>query len=108
MRTDIDIYGRVDKGSSSIVSSTNLNGSNHRFVDDFSALPKNIKNDLTKVFRNENRRVGYLVQRATFTPNANPFKQPSKKTKAARSGSAASGASASGTGKSKPAKGGRF
>ena len=39
LRTDIDIYGRVDKGSSAIVSVTNLKGNNHRFVEDFSALP---------------------------------------------------------------------
>lgn len=104
LRTDIDIYGRVDKGSSAIVSVTNLKGNNHRFVEDFSALPKNIKNDLTNVFRNHKGRTGYLVRRDTFTQNLNPIGSSAKKAGKTRSATSAKSKSA----KTKPGKGGRF
>ena len=62
LRTDIEIYGRVDKGTSAFVSSTNLSGKNHRFVEDTCKLPKKVKNSILRVLKNENRRVAYLIR----------------------------------------------
>lgn len=62
LRRDIDIYGRVDRGTSAFVTSTNLSGGNHRIVDDTCHLTKAVKNDLVKVLKTDNRRVAYLVR----------------------------------------------
>lgn len=62
LRTDIEIYGRVDKGTSAFVTSTNLSGSNHRIVEDTCKLPKKVKNSILKILKNENKRVAYLIR----------------------------------------------
>lgn len=62
LRTDIEIYGRVDKGTSAFVTSTNLSGGNHKIVEDACKLPKKVKNDLVKVLKNKNKRVAYLIR----------------------------------------------
>ena len=46
LRRDIDIYGRVDKGTSAFITSTNLSGGNH----------------LVRVLKTDNRRVAYLIR----------------------------------------------
>ncbi len=62
LRTDINIYGRVDKGSSAFITSTNLSGGNHKVVDDTCKLPKRIKNDLVNMLKNKNKNVAYLIR----------------------------------------------
>lgn len=62
-RKDIEIFGRVDKDCSSFVSNTNLKGKNFKFVEDFSNLSKKTKNEIVKKFKNENRKVVYLVRK---------------------------------------------
>lgn len=61
LRKDLDIYGRIDKGTSSLVTSTNLSGRNHRYVDDSCNLPKKVKHDVVKFLKNDNKKVVYLV-----------------------------------------------
>lgn len=63
LRRDIEIYGRVDKGSSVFVSSTNLKGGNHKFVDDTSRLPKKVKSGVIDILKNSNRSVAYLIKK---------------------------------------------
>ena len=58
-------YGRIDKGTSAFISSTNSIGENHRFVDDTSMLPINLKNQIVDCFKNKNKRVVYLVHDTT-------------------------------------------
>ena len=53
LRHDIDIYGRVDKGTSAFIISTNLSGGNHKIVDDTCNLTKSVKNDLVKVLKSD-------------------------------------------------------
>ena len=65
LRNDIDIHGRVDKGTSAFVSSTNLKGENHKLIDDTSNLPKKVKNDIVKLLKNDNRKVAYLIKKKT-------------------------------------------
>ena len=55
-------FGRVDKGTSAFVTSTNLTGEKHKFVEDTSKLPKNLKNQIVDSFNNKNKRVVYLVK----------------------------------------------
>lgn len=62
LRKDIDIYGRVDKGTSAFVTSTNLSGGNHRVVENTCELPKGIKNDIVSLLKNKNKKVAYLVR----------------------------------------------
>lgn len=63
LRKDIEIFGRVDKGTSAFVTSTNLTGKNHRIVEDTNALPKRVKNGVVSVLKNDNRSVAYLVKK---------------------------------------------
>ena len=63
LRKDIEIYGKVEKGFSSYVSSTNLKGKNNKFVEDFASLNKKTKNQIVKYFNNENRKVVYLIKK---------------------------------------------
>lgn len=58
LSTKYDYFGRVDKGTSAFVTSTNLIGENHKIVIDTYKLPKNIKNDIVKLLKNQNRSVG--------------------------------------------------
>lgn len=62
-RKDIEIFGRIDKGTSAMISSTNQIGENHRFIEDTSNLPKNLKDKIVKVFKNDNRKVVYLIKK---------------------------------------------
>jgi hypothetical protein len=62
LRRDLDIYGRVDKGTSSFVTTTNLSGKNHKIVDDTCKLPKKVKNDIVNILKNDNRKVAYLIR----------------------------------------------
>lgn len=55
-------FGRIDKGTSAFVTSTNLTGENHKFVEDTAKLPKNLKNQIVDSFNNKNKRVVYLVK----------------------------------------------
>ena len=57
-----NFFGRIDKGTSAFVTSTNLIGENHKFVEDTSKLPKNLKNQIIDNFNNKNKRVVYLVR----------------------------------------------
>lgn len=62
LRRDIDIYGRVDKGTSAFVTSTNLSGGNHKIVEDTCKLPKKVKNGIVNLLKNKNRKVAYLIK----------------------------------------------
>lgn len=62
LRQDIAIYGRVDKGTSAFITSTNLSGGNHKIVDDTCNLPKKAKNELVKALKNDKRKVAYLIR----------------------------------------------
>ena len=62
LRKDLDIYGRVDKGTSAFVTSTNLSGGNHKIVEDTSRLPKKVKNEIVNILKNDNKKVVYLVK----------------------------------------------
>ena len=58
-----DFYGRIDKGTSAFVTSSNSVGENHKFVEDTAKLPKNLKNQIVDNFHNKNKRVVYLVRK---------------------------------------------
>ena len=55
LRQDIDIYGRVDRGTSAFVTSTNLSGGNHRIVEDTNKLSKKTKNEIVRQLKTNNR-----------------------------------------------------
>ena len=57
-----EFFGRIDKGTSAFVTSTNSTGENHKFVEDTTKLPKNLKNQIVDSFNNKNKRVVYLVK----------------------------------------------
>ncbi len=57
-----DFFGRVDKGTSAFVTSTNLIGENYKFIEDTGKLPKKLKNEIVDNFNNKNKRVVYLVK----------------------------------------------
>ena len=58
-----DYYGRIDKGTSAMITSTNTIGENHKFVEDSYKLPKNLKNKIVDMMNNKNKRVVYLVKK---------------------------------------------
>ena len=62
LRKDLNFFGRVEKGSSAFVSNPNLKGTNDRYVDDFSSLNKKTKSEIVKKFKNEKRKVVYLIK----------------------------------------------
>lgn len=62
LRQDIDIYGRVDRGTSAFVTSTNLSGGNHRIVEDTNKLSKKTKNEIVRQLKTNNRKVVYLIR----------------------------------------------
>ncbi len=62
LRKDIDIYGRVDKGTSAFVTSTNLSGGNHKIIDDTVNLPKKTKNEIVDFIKNKGKTVVYLIK----------------------------------------------
>lgn len=57
-----DIYGKIDKGTSAFVTTTNTKGKNNRFVEDTYRLPKKVKNEIVKHLYNNNK-VAYLVKK---------------------------------------------
>ncbi len=62
LRKDIEIYGRIDKGSSSLITKTNLKGTNHKFVEDTASLSKRTKQKVVDMLKNQNKKVVYLVK----------------------------------------------
>lgn len=62
LRKDVDIYGKVSKGFSVAVVTTNMNGENHKFVEDFVTLPKKTKQAVSDMFMNKGKKVAYLVR----------------------------------------------
>ncbi|WP_251548324.1 hypothetical protein [Pumilibacter intestinalis] len=62
LRKDIEIFGRVDKGTSAFVTTTNLSGGNHKVIEDTCRLPKRVKNDIVKLLKSNNRKVAYLIR----------------------------------------------
>lgn len=58
-----DYYGRIDKGSSAFITTTNRSGENFKFIEDTNKLPKNAKNKVVHLFNNKNKRVVYLVKK---------------------------------------------
>lgn len=57
-----DIYGKIDKGTSAFITTTNTKGKNNRFVEDTYRLPKKVKNEVVKHLYNNNK-VAYLVKK---------------------------------------------
>lgn len=61
-RKDMQVFGKVDKGTSAFVTNTNNRGTNNRFIEDTSKLPKRVKNDIVKqLYQSPKTRVAYLV-----------------------------------------------
>ncbi|MBQ7373041.1 MAG: hypothetical protein IJW64_00525 [Clostridia bacterium] len=63
LKKDLGIFGRIDKGTSSFITSTNLTGGNHKFVEDTSNLSTKTKNEVVKLLKTEGKRVVYLVRK---------------------------------------------
>lgn len=63
IRKDIDLFGRVDKGTSAFVKSTNMKGNNFKFIEDTHKLPKKTKNKIIDLLDNKNKKVVYLVKK---------------------------------------------
>ena len=64
LRSDLQIYGRVEKGLSAMVTSTNRKGENPKFIEDTSKLPKKTKNEIVKYFdKYKKRSICYLVKK---------------------------------------------
>lgn len=63
IRKDLNIFGRVDKGTSTFIKSTNKFGKNNKFIEDTSKLPKKIKNEIVDLLDNKNKKVVYLVKK---------------------------------------------
>lgn len=61
LRKDLNIFGRIDKGTSAFITSTNKSGGNHKIVDDTASLSKKTKNEVINLLKNKNRQVAYLV-----------------------------------------------
>ena len=62
LRKDLEIYGRIDKGTSTFVTSTNLSGKNYKHIEDTCKLPKKVKNDVIDLLSNKDRKVAYLIK----------------------------------------------
>lgn len=61
LRKDINIFGRIDKGTSAFITSTNMTGGNHRVVEDSANLSKKTKTAVVDLLKNKNRQVAYLL-----------------------------------------------
>ena len=59
---NLNVYGKVEKGSDCFVTATNQKGTNHRFVENTVNLTKKTKNEIVDNFLNKNKRVVYLVE----------------------------------------------
>lgn len=59
---NFDYFGRVEKGTSAFVTTTNSIGENHRFVRSTSMLPKKVQNEIVNQLKNKNKKVVYLVK----------------------------------------------
>ena len=62
INSDLNVYGKVEKGSDCFVTATNKKGTNHRFVENTVNLSKKTKNEIVDNFLNKNKRVVYLVE----------------------------------------------
>lgn len=62
INNELNVYGKVEKGSDCFVTSTNKKGTNHRFVENTVNLSKKTKNEIVDNFLNKNKRVVYLVE----------------------------------------------
>lgn len=58
-----DVFGKVEKGSSTFIVETNKFGDKTKFVEDTCKLPKVAKNKIVDMFNNKNKRVVYLVKK---------------------------------------------
>jgi hypothetical protein len=63
LRRDIEIFGKVQKGTSTFVTSSNLRDRNHKFIEDTGNLPKKVKNEIVNLFKNDKRIVAWLVKK---------------------------------------------
>ena len=63
LKKDIGIFGRIDKGTSSFITSTNLKGGNHKFVEDTQNLSSKTKNEVVKLLKTEGKKVVYLIKK---------------------------------------------
>ena len=61
--SNLDFYGRVDKGTSSFITMTNKRGKNFRFVEDTCELTIKNKNEIIKMFNSGKNTVAYLVKK---------------------------------------------
>ena len=95
LKPGIKLFGKVKKGTSAYVSTTNRKGENHKFVDDFSSLNIKTKKEICDLIENQNKRVVYLVEKSSLPPNTTAPKLAKK--------SASSSASQT----TKPKKGGK-
>ena len=59
---NLNVYGKVEKGSDCFVTATNQNGTNHRIIENTVNLTKKTKNEIVDNFLNKNKRVVYLVE----------------------------------------------
>ncbi len=59
---NLNVYGKVEKGSDCFVTATNQKGTNHRFIENTVNLTKKTKNEIVDNFLNKNKRVVYLVE----------------------------------------------
>lgn len=58
----IDVYGKIERGTSAFVLNTNTRGENTRYIEDTSVLPKRVKKAVVKCLYDGNR-VAYLVKK---------------------------------------------
>lgn len=63
LRQDVNIYGKIEKGTSAFIVNTNKKGKNSKFIEDTYRLPKKIKNDIVKHFSDNKYRVAYLIRK---------------------------------------------
>lgn len=63
LKDDLEVFGKVEIGSTAFIKNTNKLGNSSRYVDDVYNLPKKTKNEIVRKFELENRKVVYLVKR---------------------------------------------
>ncbi len=62
MKKNLNVFGKIEKGTSAFISTTNMRGTNHRFIDDVCNLPANLKNQIIKNFKDDKKKVIYLIR----------------------------------------------
>lgn len=63
LKKDLNIFGKIEKGSSSFITSTNKFGLNNKFIEDTCNLPKKTKNEVIDLLINKKKKVVYLVKK---------------------------------------------